>query len=94
MIFRYLPQCVENGNDIAARGQQQIAATMAGIAFSNAQLGIVHAMAHAVGGKFGVPHGIANAILLPYGMGYNLGVCEKEYTAIADAAGIDVHKKH
>lgn len=93
MIFRYLPQCVENGNDIAARGQQQIAATIAGIAFSNAQLGIVHAMAHAVGGKFGVPHGIANAILLPYGMEYNLGVCEKEYAAIADAAGIDVHKK-
>ena len=71
----------------------QIAATMAGIAFSNAQLGIVHAMAHAVGARFGVPHGVANAILLPYGMEYNLGVCEKEYAAIADAAGIDVHKK-
>ncbi|OGW52082.1 MAG: hypothetical protein A2Z50_01060 [Nitrospirae bacterium RBG_19FT_COMBO_42_15] len=93
MIFNYLAISVENGKDIAARGQMQIAATMAGIAFSNAQLGIVHAMAHAVGARFGVPHGVANAILLPYGMEYNLGVCEKEYAAIADAAGIDVHKK-
>src|SRR3990170_3580838 len=93
MIFNYLAISVENGKDIAARGQMQIAATMAGIAFSNAQLGIVHAMAHAVGARFGVPHGIANAIFLPYGMEYNLGVCEKEYAAIADAAGIDVHKK-
>jgi alcohol dehydrogenase class IV len=93
MIFNYLVISVENGKDIAARGQMQIAATMAGIAFSNAQLGIVHAMAHAVGARFGVPHGIANAIFLPHGMGYNIDICEGEYAAIAEAAEIDIHKK-
>ncbi len=93
MIFNYLSVCVENGKDIAARGQMQIAATMAGIAFSNAQLGIVHAMAHAVGARFGVPHGVANAILLPYGMEYNMDICGDEYAMIAEAAGIDIHKK-
>lgn len=90
LIKEYLPLCVEQGDDLLARGQQQLAATMAGIAFGNAQLGLVHAMAHSVGALFGVPHGIANAILLPHVMLFNLDECADRYALIASAMGLDV----
>jgi 1,3-propanediol dehydrogenase len=73
-----------------------IAANMGGVAFANCFVGLVHAMAHSVGGRFGVPHGVANAILLPYGMEFNLryveeGVPEK-YKLVAEALGLDVSR--
>ncbi len=89
MITEYLPRCVENGDDLVARGQQQIAATMAGIAFSNAQVGLVHAMAHCVGALYQVPHGMANSILLPHVMKYNLEYCPDRYALVARAMGLD-----
>jgi len=89
LIFEYLPTCVENGDDLFARGQQQIAATMAGIAFGNAQIGLVHAMAHTVGGLFKVPHGLANSVLLPHVMMYNLDECPDRYALVALGMGID-----
>ncbi len=90
MIMENLPRCVENGDDLVARGQQQIAATMAGIAFSNAQVGLVHAMAHCVGALYQVPHGMANSILLPHVMKYNLEYCPDRYALVARAMGLDV----
>jgi alcohol dehydrogenase class IV len=90
LIFEYLPRCVENGDDLFARGQQQIAATMAGIAFGNAQIGLVHAMAHTVGGLFKVPHGLANSVLLPHVMMYNLDECPDRYAVVAQGMGIDI----
>jgi len=72
LLYRYLPVCVENGSDLHARGQVQIAATMAGWAFGNAMVGIVHAMAHSIGAIAHVPHGIANGILLAESMEFNL----------------------
>jgi alcohol dehydrogenase len=90
LIKEYLPKAVENGGDIVARGQMLIAACIAGAAFSNAQVGIVHALAHSVGAKFGVPHGIANSILLPYCILYNLDACVDRYSQIAQAMGKDV----
>ena len=87
LIMTNLPRCVEKGDDLVARGQMQIAATLAGIAFSNAQVGMVHALAHTVGGKYGVPHGIANAILLPHCIMYNLGECPDRYAMVAEAMG-------
>lgn len=94
MITEFLPRAVKDGSDLEARTFMLIAANMGGVAFANAFVGIVHAMAHSVGGKFGIPHGVANAILLPYGMEFNLryveeGVPEK-YKMVADAMGIDV----
>ncbi|MDW7730020.1 MAG: iron-containing alcohol dehydrogenase [Bacillota bacterium] len=89
LIMEYLPRCVEQGNDLVARGQQQLAATMAGIAFGNGQPGLVHAMAHPVGALFGVPHGVANAILLPHVMLFNLEECPDRYAMIAEAMGLD-----
>lgn len=88
LIVEYLPQCVEKGDDLLARGQQMIAATLAEIGCSNSLYGIVHAMAHVVGAKHGVPHGIANGILLPHGMRYNLDACPDRYALVAEAMGV------
>jgi len=95
IIKDYLLRAYKDGGDIEARTYMLIAANMGGVAFANAFVGIIHAMAHSVGGKFGVPHGVANAILLPYGMEFNLryveeGVPEK-YRMVAEALGLDVH---
>ncbi|MBC7248036.1 MAG: iron-containing alcohol dehydrogenase [Actinobacteria bacterium] len=88
LIMEYLPRCVENGDDLFARGQQQIAATMAGVAFGNAQVGLVHGIAHTVGAVCGVPHGLANSILLPHVMKYNLDECADRYALVAEAMGV------
>ncbi len=88
LITAYLPRCVANGDDLFARGQQQIAALMAGVAFSNAQLGLVHAMAHSLGALFNVPHGLANSLLLPHVMLYNLESCAERYLLVAEAMGL------
>jgi len=90
LIMEFLPKAVDNGNDIVARGQMQIAATLAGVAFGNAQVGVVHALAHSVGGRFGVSHGVANSILLPYCMEYNLDTVADKYKLAAQAMGFDV----
>ncbi len=87
LIRDNLPRCVEQGSDLVARGQMQIAATMAGQAFTNAQVGVVHALAHTLGALFGVPHGLANAILLPFGMRFNASVCADRYAMAAEALG-------
>ncbi|MCX5848997.1 MAG: iron-containing alcohol dehydrogenase [Deltaproteobacteria bacterium] len=90
LIMQYLPRCVEKGDDLFARGQQLLASTMAGVAFGNAQIGLVHAMAHAVGGLFKVPHGLANSILLPHVIRYNMDVCADRYAMIARAMDLNV----
>ena len=90
MIREFLPKALENGGDIIARGQMLIAANIAGAAFSNAQVGLVHALAHCIGARFGVPHGVANSILLPHCILYNLDACPNKYSQIAEAMGKDV----
>lgn len=72
MVFEYLPRAVANGkNDPEAREKMHNAATLAGMAFANAFLGINHSLAHKIGGEYHVPHGRANAILMPYVIRYN-----------------------
>ena len=88
LLYQYLPVCVQNGSDLHARGQVQIAATMAGWAFANAMVGIVHAMAHSIGAVAHVPHGIANGILLPDCMEFNLEDAADGYAMIAEAMGV------
>ncbi len=70
-IFEYLPKAYENGNDIEAREKMADAATMAGIAFANAFLGVCHSMAHKLGSYHHIPHGIANALLINEVIKYN-----------------------
>lgn len=70
-IHKYLPKAVANGSDTEARTMMAYAAYTAGMAFSNSGLGMVHAMAHSLGGFYNLPHGVCNAVLLPYVMGFN-----------------------
>jgi alcohol dehydrogenase class IV len=66
LIYENLPRAYRNGSDVAAREQMAIAATFAGLAFTRANVGYVHAIAHQLGGKYHTPHGLANAIMLPH----------------------------
>jgi acetaldehyde dehydrogenase / alcohol dehydrogenase len=77
LIFEFLPRAYEDGSDIEARSAMSNAATIAGLAFSNAFLGINHALAHAVGARFGIAHGRANAIFLPHVLRYNASLPSK-----------------
>jgi alcohol dehydrogenase class IV len=88
LIAQYLPTVVDHGTDLVARGQMQIAALMAGWAFSNAMVGLVHAMAHSLGAICGIPHGQANGILLPHVMAYNLEEVPELLADIAVAMGV------
>ena len=72
LVFKYLPRSYEKGaEDPRAREKMHYAATLAGMAFANAFLGLCHSMAHKLGGHFHVAHGLANALLLPYVIAYN-----------------------
>ena len=76
MIYQHLPMVVQNPSDLNGRLAMSIGACLAGIAFSNSMTGIVHNLGHASGSVCGVPHGLAMAILLPYGLEYNMHRCE------------------
>jgi aldehyde dehydrogenase (NAD+) len=86
-IARYLPLAVKNGSDLVARGQMQVAAMVAGWSFSNGYLGAVHAMSHSLGAIKGVPHGTANALLLPHVMKFNLAEIPELTADIGHAMG-------
>jgi alcohol dehydrogenase len=83
LIVDNLVTCVENGEDETARLAMANGALLAGISFSNSMVGVVHSLAHACGGVCRVPHGIANGVLLPWGMENNL---EKVGDTIAELA--------
>ena len=91
LIVKHLPAAVENGSDMAARGQMQTAALLAGWAFSNAMLGLAHAMAHSLGAVCGIPHGLANGLLLPHVISYNLGEVPQLIADIAGAMGVNAN---
>ncbi len=74
--------------DVDARGKMHIAQCMAGMAFSNALLGIVHSLAHKIGAQYEIPHGCCNAIMLPYVIQYNAKVCPERFAEIARVMGL------
>jgi len=90
LIFNNIVQATNHGEDLEARGALLIASTMAGIAFSHSMVGCVHGMAHSVGGLYRVPHGIANAILLPHGMEYNFDEARDKLAKLAPIMGEDI----
>lgn len=89
MISRHLPIAVEQPDNAEARNGMAVAQYIAGMAFSNVGLGLVHGMAHPLGSLFDVPHGVANALLLPTIMEYNMPACMDKYPDIARAMGVD-----
>ncbi|MGQ9696354.1 MAG: iron-containing alcohol dehydrogenase [Thermodesulfobacteriota bacterium] len=93
LINQYLPRCVAKGDDLEARGMQAIASTMAAMAFQNALVGCAHALAHALGGMYGLHHGLANAILLPFGMRFNMPVSAPRYRLVGEAFGLNIRGK-
>ena len=90
LISGYLRRAVANGNDMEAREMMTYAEYLAGIAFNNASLGYVHAMAHQLGGFYDLPHGVCNAILLPAVEDYNAKVVPERFVEIAKAMGVDI----
>jgi alcohol dehydrogenase class IV len=90
LIREHLPTAVSEPLDLRARGQMLIAACLAGSAFGNAQVGVVHALAHTVGARYRVHHGTANAILLPHCILYNADTCGDRYRLVAEALGAEV----
>lgn len=89
MIARSLPTAVAEPKNAEARNAMAVAQYIAGMAFSNVGLGLVHGMAHPMGSLFDVPHGVANALLLPTIMEFNMPCCLDKYPEIARAMGVD-----
>ncbi len=90
MISHHLPTAVEEPKNVAARDGMAVAQYIAGMAFSNVGLGLVHGMAHPMGSLFDVPHGVANALLLPTIMEFNRPAAMHKYPQIAQAMGVDI----
>ena len=93
LVFRYLPVSYEHPEDEEARGMMHNAACIAAIAFSNASVGVNHALAHAFGARFGVAHGRANALMLPHVIAFNAAVPTK-FMPSPNQRGYIAHKKY
>lgn len=91
LISTYLPVAVKEPKNLDARGNLLIASTLAGMCFINSMTGGVHATAHALGGKYGIPHGLANAVMLPVIMDFNAQEEPERYLMVADALNIPVN---
>ena len=98
LIVQYLPVAYREGTDREAREHVQNASCMAGVAFTHAQLGINHSIAHALGGHYRLPHGRANAIVLPHVIAFNAGLREaagdnrraaERYARLATQVGVE-----
>ncbi|HAT4298435.1 L-threonine dehydrogenase [Clostridium perfringens] len=87
LISNYLVNAVEDGQDVEARDMMAYAEYLAGMAFNNASLGYVHAMAHQLGGFYNLPHGVCNAILLPHVQEYNKSTSASRLAKIAKIMG-------
>ncbi|MFP7288470.1 iron-containing alcohol dehydrogenase [Shouchella clausii] len=87
-IARSLPEAYAKPTNLAAREEMAIASLMAGMAFGNAGVGAVHALAYPLGGRFKIAHGVSNAVLLPYVMRENKVACVDRLAIIAEALGV------
>ena len=90
LITNYLKRAVDNGEDLEARDMMAYSEFLAGMAFNNASLGYVHAMAHQLGGFYDLPHGVCNAILLPHVQEFNAKASASKLRKVASIMGVDV----
>lgn len=88
LISKYLKPAVFENRNMEARAGMLLASVLAGIAFSHSDVGAVHCLAEAIGGKYDTAHGVCNAVVLPAVMEYNLDYCRARYARIAAAMGI------
>ncbi|MEW6276374.1 MAG: iron-containing alcohol dehydrogenase, partial [Bacillota bacterium] len=93
LIYRYLPEATYNGANLRARIEMLKAQLFAGIAFNSAFLGLSHAIASPLGAHLHIPHGVANAIMLPYVMKFNYIASPQKYAEIAEAMGLNLAGK-
>lgn len=89
LIFENLEKAYEDGKDIEARENMLVASFYAGMAFTRAYVGYVHAIAHNLGGLYGTPHGLANAVILPHVLEYYGETAHEKLAKLADIVGID-----
>ncbi|NWC11679.1 iron-containing alcohol dehydrogenase [Pseudomonas agarici] len=90
LIAKALPKAYANPSNLQAREDMATASLMAGMAFGNAGVGAVHALAYPLGGRFNIAHGVSNALLLPYVMEWNKMACVERFRDIAQAMGVRV----
>ncbi|MFE4071254.1 MULTISPECIES: iron-containing alcohol dehydrogenase [unclassified Peribacillus] len=93
LIAKYLPLAVENGTDLEARKNMLVASLIAGMAFDNADLGAVHAMAEPLGGLYDTPHGVANSIFLPHVFEFNIPSNLEKHAIVAEKLGANKEGK-
>ncbi len=93
LIYKNIKKAVKEGSDLEARSGMLIGSLMAGIAFSNSDVGSVHCMAESLGGIYDAPHGVCNSILLPYIMDYNLDCCTDKYARLARVMDLNFNNK-
>ncbi len=89
ILYANLPAVCENGDDMDAREQMMLGCIITGFSFSNANLGLVHGIAHTLSAHFGLAHGMANATVLPYVMRYNAESCPEKMVELAKAIGLE-----
>lgn len=89
LISDNLPKAYAHGGNLVARTNMLLGSLLAGKALATAGVGLVHAMAYPLGGMFGIPHGLANAVLLPYVLQYNLIGAPEKYAQVANLMGCD-----
>jgi 4-hydroxybutyrate dehydrogenase len=91
LVIRYLERATRDGKDIEARGNMQVAATMGAIAFQK-DLGAAHSLAHPLSTEFGLNHGLANALVLPAVMRFNIEVAASHYARVAGLFGVETKR--
>ncbi len=89
-IGRSLLRAYRDGSDLQARADMLYGSVLTGMAFANARLGAVHGMAHPLGFRYHIPHGVVCGLLLPYTVSYNLEYASEKYASIARLLGVDV----
>lgn len=89
VIFHNLPKAVQEGGNIEVREKMALGSLLSAMAFSNSGLGAIHGLAHPIGAYFGVPHGLACAVLLPHVVGFNLKVRYGKLSQIAEKIGVE-----
>lgn len=88
-IAAALPRLLDDGHDLEARAEMLAGAHLGGVTIAHAGLAVHHGLCHVLGGSAGVPHGVANAIVLPHAMRFNLSACAPQLAAVARALGVE-----